>query len=65
MVSPANESSALYLIYADGKFLDKNPIPLPYDSRAGTPARDKNLRAKLPVVLDQLQDMLGRRAAAG
>ena len=65
MVSPANESSALYLIFADCKFLDKNPIPLPYDSRAGTPARDKNLRAKLPVVLDQLQDMLGRRAAAG
>jgi len=65
MVSPAHESGALYLIYADGKFLDKNPIPLPYDARAGMPAKDRNLRVKLPVVLDRLQDMLGRRAAAG
>jgi len=63
LASPANDAGALFLIYADGKFFDKNPIRLPYDWKAGSPGRDKNLRAKLPVVLDQLQDMLGRRAA--
>jgi len=65
MVSPASQPSPLYLIYADGKFFDKTPIPLPYDERAGAPGRDKNLRAKLPIVLDELQNMMGRKAAAG
>lgn len=63
LVSPANDSGALYLIYADGRSLAHKPIPLPYDELAGAPSRDKNLQAKLPVVLDRLQVIFSRNAA--
>jgi len=54
----------IYLIYADGKSMGHNPIPLPYNKRAGSPEEDKELQVKLPLILDEIRDLYARRSVA-
>jgi hypothetical protein len=64
LVSSQKQDHALYLIYADGKSLADNPIPLPYNPQAGSPYNDKNFQENLPRILDKIREMLAEREVA-
>jgi hypothetical protein len=57
-VSNSKQEDALYLIYADGKSLADNPIPLKFNRN------DKSFQDKLPNILDRIRDMLAGRGVA-
>jgi hypothetical protein len=60
----SHQDHTIYLIYADGKSLAHNPIPLPYDRQAGSPEEDDDFEAKLPLILDKIRDLYARRSVA-
>jgi len=60
----SHRSRTLYLIYADGKSMAHNPIPLPYNPQSGSPDEDTNFQAKLPLILDKIRDLYARRSVA-
>jgi hypothetical protein len=60
----SNRDHTLYLIYADGKSMAHNPIPLPYKPQAGSLEEDNDFKAKLPLVLDKIRDLYARRSVA-
>ncbi len=64
LVSTPKDDHALYLIYADGKSLANNPIPLRYNPKAGSQYNDKTFQAQLPIILDRIQEMLAGRDVA-
>lgn len=53
-VSPG-KSKELYLIYADGKYYDQEPIPIEHESFNLNPGNDMKLQQNLPGWLDELK----------
>lgn len=49
-----------YVIWADGVFYDKDPIPVEYDSFNANPGNDTSFNNRLRRLLDKLQEQGGR-----
>jgi hypothetical protein len=60
----SHRDHTIYLVYADGKSMAHNPIPLPYNAQAGSPEEDKDFQSKLPLILDKIRDLYARRSVA-
>jgi hypothetical protein len=64
MVSSPKQRDSVYLIYADGKSLASNPIPLKYNRHVGSHYDDKTFQQNLPYILDKIQEMLSTQDVA-
>jgi hypothetical protein len=64
LVSSPKQENSVYLIYADGKSLADNPIPLKYNPKAGSHYDDKTFQANLPRILDHIHEMLASEQVA-
>lgn len=49
-----------YVIWADGVFYDKKPIPITYDTFNANPGNDRSFNNRLRRLLDELQEQGGR-----
>jgi hypothetical protein len=63
-VSPQIRPNPIYLIYADGRSHSKNPIPMKYDSDAGSHYKDQLFQSNLPRVLDGLNRIFASKTDA-
>jgi hypothetical protein len=50
----------VYVIWADGVFYDKKPIPLTYETFNANPGNDQSFRHRLRKLIDDLQEQGGR-----
>ena len=54
------EEHTVYLIWADGVFYDKKPIPIRYETFNRNPGNDQSFRHRLRKLIDDLQENQGR-----
>ena len=55
-----DEEHTVFLIWADGVFYDKKPIPLQYETFNRNPGNDQSFRHRLRKLIDDLQEHGGR-----
>lgn len=61
-IRPFNdEEKTLYLIWADGVFYDKKPIPVRYETFNSNPGNDRSFNDRLRRLIDELQEQGGRQ----